>query len=473
MAFIMGSAIIWNQYNTYMHDSKNLDTHGNLVVAMYTKVLGQLMWDLNYNDIGVMLSALQKDEVFRYAILHDSDNKILAEYGTKETAKNDISYLAPIEYLDDGQKHSLGNFKLVLTRNKLIENIQADILNNLGEMFLILMATLFAIYAVITIFIARPMRQMTMMMNQMAEGDLDRSVSYTRKDEFGLMATTFNTLTKKLRQNYQTLENRSAELEGANKDLETARSMAEAADKTKSQFLANMTHELRTPLNAIIGYSEMMVEDADELTTEDFVGDLQRVISSAKHLLALINDILDISKIESGKSTLDLEGFELKELVFDLESIVGPLIRKGNNGFEINFDETLVEVYSDQMKIRQCLLNLLSNAGKFTHNGKVTLEVNREKTNAEDWMIFKIIDTGIGMTEKQLKQIFNPFTQADQTTTRKYGGTGLGLAITEKIARLLGGNITVESTLGEGTRFIMRLPLKSENNPVLSSANQV
>ncbi|MDM8569831.1 response regulator, partial [Thiotrichales bacterium HSG1] len=229
-----------------------------------------------------------------------------------------------------------------------------------------------------------------------------------------------------------------AVLQDAKNIAENARAVAEAANLSKSQFLANMSHELRTPLNAIIGYSEMLTEEAEDLGQDDFIPDLQRVHSSGKHLLGLINDVLDLSKIEAGKMDLHLETFNLNTILTEIESTIQPLVEKRGNTLTVRCDNNIDQIYADITKFRQIILNLLSNSTKFTEHGLITVEVSHHVQD-EDWVRICITDDGIGMTPEQQKKLFQPFTQADASTTRKYGGTGLGLTITKKFVELMGG----------------------------------
>ncbi|ODR88616.1 response regulator [Sinorhizobium alkalisoli] len=241
-------------------------------------------------------------------------------------------------------------------------------------------------------------------------------------------------------------------------ELERAKSNAESASEAKSRFLASMSHELRTPLNAIIGYSEMLIEEAQEQEEEAFVPDLEKIASAGRNLLSLINDILDLSKIEADRMEVFLETFDVAELLRDVSATVAPLMAKNENALVQEFGADLGVMTSDQTKLRQNLFNLLSNAAKFTKAGRVTLSVRREARADVDWLVFKVSDTGIGMTPEQQERLFNPFTQADASTTRNYGGTGLGLSITRSFSRMIGGIVTVESEVGEGSVFTMEVP---------------
>ncbi|EIJ42697.1 signal transduction histidine kinase [Beggiatoa alba B18LD] len=245
-------------------------------------------------------------------------------------------------------------------------------------------------------------------------------------------------------------------------ELRHSRDVAEQASRAKSSFLANMSHELRTPLNAIIGYSEMLQEDIADLGYDELLPDLQRIQGAGKHLLGLINDVLDITKIEAGKMDVHNESFNLSAVIQDVTETVLPIVQHKENMLSVEqHPQDLGEIYADLTKVRQMLLNLLSNAAKFTDKGKIVLSVTRTLDNeAKEWVIFKVSDQGIGMTEEQVGKLFQPFTQADSSTTRKYGGTGLGLAITKRFAEMMGGHIQVTSQLGRGSIFTIRMPTR-------------
>ncbi len=240
---------------------------------------------------------------------------------------------------------------------------------------------------------------------------------------------------------------------------------AEAANRTKSTFLANMSHELRTPLNAIIGYSEMLEEEAEDLELESFVADLRKIHTAGKHLLALINDVLDLSKIEAGKADLFIERFPIEGMIRDVIATISPLIEKKANRLELNLARTLGDLTADLTRTRQVLFNLLSNAAKFTEKGTITVEAFPELSPAGEMIVFKVRDTGIGMTGDQLTRIFDPFVQADASTTKQFGGTGLGLTISRTFCRMMGGEITVESEHGRGSTFTVKLPREVKPKP--------
>lgn len=279
-----------------------------------------------------------------------------------------------------------------------------------------------------------------------AEGSLSARVTASGQDELANLAGNIN----------QTL----ATLEQTQQELEEAKQAADAANQAKSAFLASMSHELRTPLNAIIGYSEMLQEEAEDAGQVDLIPDLHKIIEAGHHLLDMLNEVLDLSKIEAGKIELHLENFDVADLIKEVVSIAEPLALKRNNSLIVQPGDNLGLMYADETKLRQSLLNLLSNAAKFTENGIITFAVTRQPAVVN----FTVSDTGIGLTSEQIERLFQPFTQADALTTRKYGGTGLGLVISRHYCRMMGGDITVNSdgTPGHGSTFTICLPVECQ-----------
>ncbi len=315
----------------------------------------------------------------------------------------------------------------------------------------------------------------------MASGDLTARSPIVSNDAIGVLSSTLNTMAQQISSLLNGLEVRRQQLEERSHELEVAKDAAEAANRAKSTFLANMTHELRTPLNAILGYSELLQEEAQELGEEEFVMDLESINMAGKQLLTIISDILDISKIEAGKMTLSLETFQVSNLIEEVVTTVKPLAGKNGNTLTVDCNSNLGMMRADVAKVRQALLNLASNAAKFTDRGKIMINAWREEEtvlsidNSDDQLsikssfnqqsiVFQVTDTGIGMTEDQVLKLFGAFSQADDSTTRKYGGTGLGLIISKKFCQMMGGDITVESEFQSGSTFTIRLPVvvKSE-----------
>ncbi len=241
--------------------------------------------------------------------------------------------------------------------------------------------------------------------------------------------------------------------------LKSAKDSAEEANRSKSQFLANMSHELRTPLNAVIGYSEMLVEDAEaEGGADERVADLRRIHSAGRHLLALVNDVLDLSKIEAGRMEMAADVIDLRSFLDDVVATVLPLVESNGNALETNCAADLGTMLGDATRLRQIVLNLVGNAAKFTKSGRISLRALRERRPERDWISIAVADTGIGIDEQALAKLFTAFTQADASTASKYGGTGLGLALSQRLAKLMGGGITATSEPGRGSCFTLRLP---------------
>jgi CheY-like chemotaxis protein/nitrogen-specific signal transduction histidine kinase len=239
------------------------------------------------------------------------------------------------------------------------------------------------------------------------------------------------------------------------------REIAEASNQAKSAFLASMSHELRTPLNAIIGYSEMLVEEAQDTAQSSFIPDLTKIQLAGKHLLMLINSVLDLSKIEAGKMDLYVESFHVSTLMEEVSSVIRPLAEKNGNRLITQIPPDIGSIHSDGTKLRQTLYNLLSNACKFTQNGSVTFTARRDADNGQERLVFTVVDTGIGMTPAQVQQLFQPFTQADSSVSRRFGGTGLGLALSQRFVQMLGGELSVESRPQAGSTFTVRIPVNT------------
>lgn len=348
---------------------------------------------------------------------------------------------------------------------------------NLAMLGIVAVVALAAAWLFTNLFLMRHVNALVSATRRLASGDLNTRTGLgygigelsQLSNSFDQMATALGQREAERQQAFDELRSyqarledlvgeRTADLAQATRQAQEAHAAAEAANHAKSDFLARMSHELRTPMNAIIGYSEMLAEDAADAGQDQFVPDLQKIHAAGKHLLQLINDILDLSKVEAHKLELYVETFEVPAVVQEVVSTIQPLVKKNSNNLDIRFSEDVGSVRADLTRVRQVLFNLLSNACKFTEQGTIFLDVNRQRTDGRDWILLRVSDTGIGMSPEQIEKLFQPFSQADISTTRKYGGTGLGLAISKRFCELMGGDINVESRLGEGSAFTVRLP---------------
>lgn len=374
--------------------------------------------------------------------------------GPQADAENSSPFSAPI-----GKIELLGFVQITLSkqsllatqRNLFVQNISASLLFSL------------VLYVLLRLIIAKVTRPLNTLAATMGTAELGEDKIRAEIDgplEVRNMAYAFNNMMmmlelrdKSLRQQRDTLESQVAE---RTQELVLARDQALEASRLKSEFLATVSHELRTPMNAVIGYTDLLIEELEEEGELAKVSDLQRIHSAGRHLLGLINNILDLAKIEAGRMGLDLEPTHLQELINGVADLLRPLFENKKNNLTIEINHLDGKVLVDPGKLRQIMLNLLSNANKFTQNGDIEVRVLR----SEQGLCIHVTDTGIGIPKEQQTHIFEAFRQADMSTTRNYGGTGLGLTITQRFCRLLGGDIEVHSEPGKGTCFTVRLPLR-------------
>lgn len=380
----------------------------------------------------------------------------------------------------DGQQQ--GHVLVARPIDDLVE-VQTQIQNVILS-FIAAILIIMIIFAVGVIYnFVLPIRRLLGATDKVREGNFEERVHTGRvmfPDELSDLNINFNEMTARIQELYTGLENkvaeRTEELSIALKELALRRDEALEASRTKSLFLANMSHELRTPLNAIIGYSEMLEEEADDYGYKDIVPDLQKIQKAGTHLLELINDVLDISKIEAGKIDIYLEDFELETLIDEIMVTIQPVIDTKKNKLVLDTEKPIGIIHSDVTKMRQIIFNLLSNAAKFTEEGTITIILESETVAKKQWLEISVSDTGIGMTPEQASRVFDQFTQADSSTTRKYGGTGLGLPISRHFAQMMGGDISITSEAGKGSTFTVRLPAyvepaqtdEDENNDMIA-----
>ncbi len=415
-----------------------------------------------------ILAGLEVQEHIVLAVIFDDDGKLFADFMRQKDSR-----ALPVPTVPEVEGHEFRDELLVVSRAmfygeqrvgtfqiqsdlKELDKRRADYTRILVAVTLGVSMLAFLFSSALQRVISRPILALVEVARKVSEKkDFTVRATPQSHDEIGRLINGFNEML--------------GQIQIRDEELRVARDKAEEANRSKSVFLANMSHELRTPLTAIIGYSEILEDDAGDMGLEDFLPDLRKIKAAGKHLLGLINSILDLSKVESGKMELYIESFDLHNLVSEVASTVTPLMEKNGNTLTVHAAEDLGEVHADLTKTRQILFNLLSNASKFTEQGRVSLEVQRSVGGGGQF-IFVVSDSGIGMSPEQLQRLFKPFSQADASTARNYGGTGLGLALCKRFCQFMGGRIEVDSELGKGTTFTVRLPIDMDPDLTSSSA---
>ena len=431
-------------------------------IATFLNELGRTVGAIRLGETGYAFLVDDKGQVLAHPLKKYVTGKKLTDFSTYPAVEKLLQGHSGLFRFTDAEGVAWISYGIRLANGWGVLSLQqqAEVLEQ--ERWFWQLAAMVAVVAVLIVValtwllassLTKPVAVLTHATTQLAKGDWKQRLDIHRNDEIGVLADSFSQMSKQLRVAFSVLESKHEE-------AVKAREQAIEASKVKSAFVANMTHELRTPLNAIIGYSEMLQEDMEDAGQDEFIPDLEKITTAGKHLLALVNDVLDFSKVEAGRMELHLETFAVSMILGEIYKTMHLLVEKNKNVLNIEYSPDVGEMHADMTKIRQCLFNLVSNANKFTENGRVDVIVERYDDHGREWISFAVRDTGIGMTEAQVDKLFNAFTQADSSTTRKFGGTGLGLVISREFARMMRGDITVTSEFGKGSCFTMYLPME-------------
>ncbi len=487
-----GGHLIRQEVSSYLTENLKENSTKTFAILSSVSIDAVIAQDIPLLET-IVTQATERDPNIVTMVIEDSSGKQLMKWNRRENvAREDAMYFEQDITLEN---ESFGKMKITLNAASMNQEIRQHV-KHVRLMFIAILSLL-ALLLIVGLHkvVIKPIRLIDQRLIALKAGDLDSRVQISAARELMGLAKSVNDLgaawklkgkrERQLQEAQQALEishnqlaehsknlesiveARTAELATAAHEAEEAKREAEQANLSKSSFLATMSHELRTPLNAIIGYGEMLIEECGELEPEEYNDDLEKIVSAGKHLLGLINDILDLSKIEAGKMDFFLEDFDLAETLEGLKDIIAPKVKENSNTFDLVLSDNLGSIHADCTKLRQCVINLLGNASKFTENGTITLTADRFSQDEEDWISIAVSDTGIGMTPEQVAKLFQPFSQADSSTTRKFGGTGLGLTITRHFSQLMGGDITVKSEAGVGSTFTLKIPTRVKDPATL------
>lgn len=462
---IVGGSLALLTWMANKRAESELATRAEVSVALQADILALPVWNLDEEQISANLRAMVLNPDFVAAAVIAPDGSYLARQ-SRENANDsraiNLTARAPIRLKRGDRIEDLGVVELILSKEAAQASYARLVTVGALTVLVLVAGIVIIVFAVVRATVLRPLKLVRTAMDAVSRQDW-QTVKWRSTNELGRVIESFNEMVAKLEAGELAKRNLSlAEARIARARAEEAR--AEAASQAKSEFLANVSHELRTPLNAIIGYTQLMREEAQDAGHGSYIADLDNIFGAGQHLLSLINDVLDLSKIEAGRMELFVETFDVAAMVSDVMSVAQPLIVRNDNRAVIDCPADIGLAETDLTKLRQCLVNLLGNAAKFTEHGTVVLSVSRGPGPGPgdgEWLTFAVADTGIGMTEAQLNKLFRPFVQADSNISQRYGGTGLGLSLTWSFSKLLGGTISAESEPGKGSTFRLAVPLRA------------